>query len=140
MDGRAFLDAVRFLLTAPSEVNRRAAAGSLYCAMLNEARDALERWGFVAPAKQPDVHDFAFARLYSVANIDLIRVGDVLKRVKDFRDLADDGRSSPTEFADNNKVIQHLSLVNVGIDLLDQIEADPARRAQAIADVRAAFP
>jgi hypothetical protein len=139
MDGRAFLDAVRYLLAAPSEVNRRAAAGPLYCAMLNEARDALERWGFVVPG-QADVHNFVFPRFYSAANSDLIRVGDVLKRVKEYRDLADDSRSPPTVFADNNEVNKWLTLVEFDIALLDQIEADPARRAQAIADVRSKFP
>jgi hypothetical protein len=46
MDGRAFLDSARHLLAAPSEANRRSAAGRLCLALLHEARVALERWGF----------------------------------------------------------------------------------------------
>jgi hypothetical protein len=60
--------------------------------------------------------------------------------VQKYRTLADDSRSPPTEFADNSKVIRLLGLVEFVIDLLDQIEADPARRAKAVADVRARFP
>lgn len=37
-------------------------------------------------------------------------------------------------------LIGSLGLVEFAIDLLGQIEADPARRAQAIADVRSRFP
>jgi hypothetical protein len=139
MDGRSFLDAVRHLLGAPSEVNRRAAGGPLYCAMLNEARDALERWGFGAPG-QTEVHVFVYDRFYQSPNLGLIQIADVLKRLKEYRELADDSRSPPAPFADDREANKLLTLAGFAIGLLDQIEADPARRAQAIADLRSKFP
>jgi len=117
MDGRTYLDAVRYLLAAPSEVNRRAAAGPLYCAALNEARDALERWGFVAPA-DADVDDFVYERFDEAMNFDLMRIAELLGRVEEYRDLADDSRSPPSEFADDNKVIGLRGVVLFAIDLL----------------------
>src|SRR5262245_15165552 len=139
MDGRSFLDAVQYLLAAPSELNRRVAAGPLYCAALNEARDALDRWGFVAPA-DADAYDFVYERFDEVMNFDLMRIAELLGRVEEYRALADDSRSPPSEFADDTKVIGFRGVVLFAIDLLAQIEADPTRRAKAIADIRTGFP
>src|SRR5689334_7964472 len=104
MDGRAYLDVVRYLMAAPSEVNRRAAAGPLYCAMLNEARDALERWGFAPPAVPADVYAFVRDRYYRALNRELMQVADMLGRVRGYREIADDSRSPATEFADDKRV------------------------------------
>ena len=43
-------------------------------------------------------------------------------------------------FADDIEAKRLLLLAEIGIDLLDQIESDPARRALAIADIRAGRP
>jgi hypothetical protein len=139
MDGRVFLDSARYLMAAPSEANRRSAAGPLYCAVLNEARAALERWGFPVPA-QVDIDDFVLSRFNTIPNMDLLRVADPLIQLEQNRQLADDSLSGSVLFADDSEVQRLLRLVEIGIDLLDQIEADSARRTTAIADIQKAFP
>jgi hypothetical protein len=124
MDGRSYLAAVRDLLASPSELERRVAAGPLYCAALNEARDALERWGFVAPAG--DVYQFVHARFDLPLSRELFQIADALDRVQKYRALADDSRSPASDFADDSKVIRLLGLVEFVIDLLDQFEARPS--------------
>jgi hypothetical protein len=139
VDGRAFLDSVRLLLTVPSEANRRSAAGPLYCALLNEARDALERWGYPVPARA-DVPSFVLAPLATVPNMDLVRVADPLEQCEHFRELADDSRTRLTIFDDDGEAKRLLLLAVIAIDVLDQIESDTARRAAVIADLRKVFP
>jgi hypothetical protein len=139
MDGRAFLDSVRHLLTAPSEANWRSAAGPLHCAVLNEARVALERWGFAVPARA-DLHVFILPYFARVPNRDLVRVADVLTQLHAFRDEADFSLGGPGLFADDYEVNRLLVLAETGIDVLDQLETDVARRAVAIAAIHAVFP
>jgi hypothetical protein len=139
MDGRTFLDAARHLLAADTEPTRRAMAAPLYYAALHEARVALERWGFV-PAPGEDVGRFVVARFGCGPHPDLLRVEGVLHRLDEFYDEAFGQLSTVGNFADNWHARHMLSLAEVGIDLLDQIEADPARRAAAVAAIQAAFP
>jgi hypothetical protein len=139
MDGRTFLDAARHLLAADTEPTRRAMAAPLYYAALHEARVALDRWGFV-PAPGEDLDKFVLERFDCGPHYDLIRVVDVLERLDHFYEEAFQQVSSVGTFADNQRATHMLYLAEVGIDLLDQIEADPARRAAAVAAIRAAFP
>ena len=89
----------------------------------------MERRGFETGEIKAIADHWAYPRLA------LQRVEAVAK----YRDSADDSRSPPAEFADDLKVIGLLGMVESGIDLLYQIEADPARKAQAIADVQVAL-
>jgi hypothetical protein len=139
MDGRAFLESARLLMTTPTEANRRSAVGRAYYAVLNEARVALERWGFSAPAGA-DIDDYILSRFDRVLNMDILRVADALDQLGEHREVADYSLSTPGVFADEKGVNHLLQRAEIGIDLLDQIEADPARRAKAVADIRAAFP
>jgi hypothetical protein len=139
MDGRAFLESARQLLAAPSEANWRSAAGRCYVALLNEARAALERWGFPLPVGAA-VHAFVVPHFTSTAIMDLLRIEVALDRLERLAREADHALSSPGLFADAREVTSQFVLVPLLIDLLDQIEGDPNRRTAAIADVRARHP
>jgi len=139
MDGRAFLVSVQHLLTLPHEANWRSAASRLYLVLLHEAKAALERWGFPLPL-QDDIHAFVLSRFGSSPNMDLLRVADALRRLSLFADDADFALSSVGSFANAGPVSRHLVLAQVTIDLLDQIDNDPTRRAAAIGDLGARWP
>ena len=139
MDGRAFLDSARLLMTTPTEANRRSAVAIGYYAILNEARSALARWGFPVPMGA-DIDNFVNSRFSAAKNIDLLRVADALDRLDGNREIAGYSLSTAGIFADDNRVNHLLQLVETGIDLLGQIEADPVRFASICADIRAAFP
>jgi uncharacterized protein (UPF0332 family) len=139
MDGRAFLQSARALLATPSEANRRSAVGRAYYALLHEARAALERWGFPCPA-HGNLHLFVKPRFVFSAQPDAKNVGITLDRLSGWRNQADYRLTLPGPFAADTLAGQALALAEAAIDLLDQIEADPARRAAAVAAVRKAFP
>jgi hypothetical protein len=139
VDGRAFLDAARHLLSAPNEANWRSAPGCLYLALLHETRVALERWGFPLPVGG-DVDAFVRDRVGSAPHLDLLRIEDVLWRGNRLRLAGGYDLSTPGDFANDREVQQLLLLVTVTIDLLDQIEADPVRRSALIAVLRVAWP
>jgi hypothetical protein len=107
--------------------------------VLNEARAALERWGFPVPV-QGDIDDLVLSRFNTVPNMDLVRVADALIQLGQGRRFADISLGGPGPFADDKEAKRLLLLAELGIDCLDQIEADPARRAKAIVDIRAVFP
>ena len=139
MDGRAFLDSVRLLMATPTEANRRSAVSRAYYAVLNEARSALDRWGFPVPAKA-DIDDFVAARFMTARSMDLIRVADCLDLLDKNSDKADNSLTEPGVFADGNEVVRLVQRAEIGIDLLDQIEADPKRLEAAITAIRADLP
>jgi hypothetical protein len=139
MDGREFLHSARHLMALPNEANWRSVASRLYLALLHEAQAALERWGFPRPV-QEDIHNFVFLRFDSSPNLDLLRVGDALKRLGTFAQDADFALETVGAFVDASAASHHLILSQVGIDLLDQIDNDPARRVAGIADIRARWP
>lgn len=139
MDGRAFLDVARLLMTTPTEANRRSAVGRAYYAMLNEARAALERWGFLMPAGAT-IDDDNVSAYIMVPNMDLLRVVDSVTQLKQNRRIGDNAITGSGVFADDKEAKRLLLLAEIGIDLLDQIEADPTRLEKAIADIRAGRP
>jgi hypothetical protein len=139
MDGRAFLDSARHLLAAPSEANRRSAAGRLYLALLHEALAALERWGFPLPAGA-GVHKFVVGHFGILTHCELLRIEQGLRVLWDFTDSADYALAQPGDFADDWMVSYRFTLAETLIDLLQDIEADPVRRADAISSIRAVFP
>src|SRR4051812_22895251 len=84
MDGRAFLQSARLLLSAPSEPNCRSAAGRAYYALIHEGRVALDRWGFVLPAGT-SIHNFVRVRFKVPVHPDLQQVSDILDDGCDLR-------------------------------------------------------
>jgi hypothetical protein len=127
------------LLAAPSEANWRSAAGRAYYALLHEGRAALERWGFPLLLRE-SIHNFVRARFDYPANLDVRQVGDALGRLSQLRNAADYRLASPGKFATAAEADVAVQRAEKAIDLLDQIDADPARRAAAVAAVRQAFP
>jgi hypothetical protein len=139
MDGRAFLDSARYLLAAPGEANWRSAAGRNYVALLNEARAALERWGFPLPAGA-DVHAFVVSRFRSTVLSYLVQFEIALTQLEDLAREADHALNSPGRFADASVVESQFFLATGLIPLLEDIGRDAVRRAAAIADIQARWP
>lgn len=139
MDGRAFFVSARLLMRKPSEVNRRSAISRGFFAVLNEARVALERWGF-AVVTTTDIDEIVISHFDRVLNFEAIRVADVLTRLRNNRQIADYDLAGPGSFADVREVRHLLQLAQVGIDVLDQLEADPVQRAATVAAICAALP
>ena len=139
MDGRTFLGSARLLMRKPTEANRRSAVSRGYFAILNEARAALERWGFSVAAKA-GVDSSVITLFEKAVNRDAIRVGDSLIQLERKREAADYFLTGPGAFADESEAKRLLRLVQIGIDVLDELEADPVRRAAVVAALRAGFP
>jgi hypothetical protein len=132
MDGRAFLESARALLALPSEANRRTAAGRAYYALLEEGRVALDRWGFPLPPRE-NIHSWVRLRFTYAASPDLTQVGKTLDELSQLRNRADYHLTSAGRFSSDGPATQAVRDAQAAIDLLDAIEADPARRAAAIA-------
>jgi hypothetical protein len=139
MDGRAFLDAARELVQGADEAYWRSGASRAYYALLHEGRAALTRWGFPMPPKE-DLHRFVRFRFTFPADPDLRRVGDAVERLGILRNQADYRLSSPGPFASAARAIDGVQRAEQAIALLDQLDADPARRSAAIAAIHKAFP
>ena len=139
MDGTAFLVSARLLMRKPSEVSRRSAVSRGYFAILNEARSVLKRWGFSVAVKA-GVDPSVISLFEKAVNRDAIRVWDVLTQLEQNREDADYFLTGPVAFADEREVRRLLLLVQIGIDLLDELVADPVRRAATVAALRAGFP
>jgi hypothetical protein len=139
MNGRSFLQSARDLIARPSEANWRSAAGRAYYALLHEGRVALDRWGFPLPPRE-NIHSFVRLRFTFPAHPDLGQVGLGLDDLSQLRNQADYHLASPGRFASGARAAQAIVRAQAAIDLLDQIDADPARRAAAIAAIRAAWP
>jgi hypothetical protein len=139
MDGRAFLQSARDLLAVPSEANRRSAVGRAYYALLHEGLAALDRWGFPLPPRE-NIHTFVRLRFTYPAHPDSVPVRDALDELSHLRNQADYHLARPGAFASDARALQAVDLAQASPVLLGQIEADPARRAAAVAALRAAWP
>lgn len=139
MDGRAFLESARHLLATPSEANRRSAVGRAYYALLHEGRVVLERWGFPLPPRD-SIHTFVRLRFAYPTHTDLKQVGDALDDLSRLRNQADYHLGIVGAFASDVRARQAVASAQTAIDLLDHIDADPARRVAAVAAIRKAFP
>jgi hypothetical protein len=139
MDGREFLQSARALLAAPSEANWRSATGRAYYALLHEGRVALDRWGFPLPPRD-NIHTFVRLRFAYPTHPDVRQVRDALDRLGQLRNAADYRLASPGVFAASGAADDGVQRATAAIDLLDQVEADPARRTAVIVAIRKAFP
>jgi len=135
MDGRAFLGVARDLATRPSEAHWRAAAGRAYYALLLEGLASLRRWGFLPPPRE-NVHTFVRLRFTYATDVDLRTIGVVIDDLVRLRNLADYQLAAHVRFASSIAAIRAITDARDAIDLLDQIEADPRRRAAALASIR----
>jgi hypothetical protein len=123
MTGRDFLAAARQALALGTEAGWRTCAGRSYYALFLEARDALGRWGF-RPTARDTVHTFVKVRFLYAADAD---------------HKADYDLTAPV-FANDSRATAALARATNAVALLDGVEADPARRAAAITDIRARWP
>ncbi|HZY84519.1 MAG TPA: hypothetical protein VFE78_06795 [Gemmataceae bacterium] len=139
MGGREFLQSARHLLADPSEANWRSATGRAYYALLHEGRAVLDRWGFPLPPRE-SIHAFVRRHFAYPVHPDLGQVDNAFDDLSRWRNQADYHLGTLGLFASAALAHQAVALARSRIDLLDQIDGDPARRAAAVAAVRQAFP
>src|SRR4051794_35263165 len=139
MEGRAFLESARLLLTVPSEANWRSAASRAAVGLLNEAVAALTRWGFPLPAGTDPVQ-FARDHLSSALVMDAVQIDLAVVQLLSYQENADHNLLVPGIFADGGEATRAVILAGGIIDLIDQIDGDPNRRAAVIAAIQAARP
>ncbi len=139
MRGREYLELAREILPGGAERHRRGAAGRAYYALFLEGREALARWGFV-PARHENAHHYVRLHFLIPADPDLKQIGRVLDDLIRLRNQADYTLSPIREFQSDTAARDAIQRTADSIDLLDAIEAGPARLAAAVAAIRAAFP
>jgi hypothetical protein len=121
------------------EVDWRIAAGRAYYALFIESRDALLRWGFTIRPRD-HVHTFVRLRFAFAGAPELKQIGGMLDALCPFRNRADYKTSVAGQFGNYAAAQQAVKDAESAISILDQVEADPARRAAAIAAVAATIP
>ena len=137
MLGRDFLQPAKDLAPLTKEAHWRAAVGCAYYAVMLEARDALERWGFgTFPPHQ--VHVQVRLRFTYPAHSDVKLVGQALDLLVQWHNRAHYRMSQVGPFSSNQVVVRAIKLAQDGIAVLDRLNADPAQRAAAVAAIRAA--
>jgi hypothetical protein len=139
MKGRRFLELAKEIVVGGTEVHWRGAVGRAYYALVLEGRDALRQWGFPSPARDK-IHFFVRSRFSFPADADLKSIGLILDRFGRLRNEADYDMSALPAFLSGRRAQDAIQNVIQGIDLLDAIDADPMRRAAAIAAIKKAFP
>jgi hypothetical protein len=135
MNGRAFLDPARDLAQGVTEAYWRGAAVHAYYALFLEGRDALLRWGFPA-APRHNVHAFVRLKFTFAGDRDLKRIGNALDKLVQLRNKASYDLHFLSEFATPPVATTAIQLAAAALAQLDAIEADPVRRAAAIATIR----
>jgi hypothetical protein len=138
MRGREFLDTAERLSVMTAEADWRSAMSRAYYALLLECRDALNRWGFAIPPRAS--HRDVYHHLQFPKNSDLNQIARTFQGLSGKRNRADYDLSPHPLFSKATDAIAAIDDARDSIALLDAIDSDPARRAQAIADIRAVFP
>ena len=138
MRGRDFLGTASRLTSMKSESDWRSAMSRAYYAFLLEWRDALKRWGFLISPR--NAHRDVYQYFRSPANAELNQLARTFQNLSSKRNQADYDLAPHRYFANSTDAINAVKEAKDGIALLDAIEGDAARLAQAIADIRAAFP
>ena len=106
-----------------------------YYALLLECRDAMDRWGLPLLTRQ-QVHAQVRLRLVYATDPDLKRIGFAVEELVKDRNLASyDLRPLPL-FNTAADAQNDVTLSTDALALLDAIDADPVRRAAAVASIR----
>ncbi len=132
MQGRAFLEVARDVVTGMTEAHWRATVIHAYYALILECRDTLHRWSIAVPPHQ-NVHSLVRLRFLYAANADLKALGRTLDRWCRYRNQANYDLSALPDFTTDAFAQDAIRETAAALALLDTIEADPARRAAAIA-------
>jgi hypothetical protein len=99
----------------------------------------MERWGIPLPPRA-DIHSFVRLRFVYAAQPDVKQVGLDLEDLGRLRTQADYQLAVPGPFSTAARATQAVTSAETAIARLDAIEADSARRAAAIAALRAVGP
>jgi hypothetical protein len=136
MDGRQFLGIARALLQENDEESWRTAANRAYYGVFIECRDALLRWGVKSiPVYQPHAR---VKLLFAQPSLtDLYSISQALESLYKMRCRADYDTATVGPFHSHFIVEQAVIQAEQTVDLLDDIEADPSRKAAAVAAVLA---
>jgi hypothetical protein len=136
MPGREFLEVARELLALGTLPRHwRAVIIHAYYALLLECRDAMSRWG-LPPLTRQQVHAKVRLRLIFATDPDVKQIGLKLERLGEDRNLANyDLRALPL-VASAAEATRDVQRAIDGLALLDAIDADPARRAAAVASIQ----
>jgi hypothetical protein len=135
MPGREFLELARELLasgTAPR--HWRAVIIHAYYALFLECREAMSRWG-LPPLPRLQAHSEVRLRLIYSRDPDLKEIGNKLERLGQRRSRANYDLQPLPVFASPAQARQDVKDATAALTLLDAIDADPARRAAAIASI-----
>jgi len=95
----------------------------------------MEQWGFPAPPRQQVHHQVRLRLIYS-SDADLKNIGYQLEYLSQDRNLANYNLKDLPLFSTVTKAQANINVVENAIALLDAIDADPARKAAAIASIR----
>lgn len=139
MNGRAFLVVANEVISGSTEAHWRAASELAYYALLQEALAALEQWGFPRPP-HTQIHAYVRQRFSFPQDFDVKKIGYAIEELGLLRNHAHYQLNRPGKFATSTEAARTITKAEERIDLLDEVDGDPARRAAAISSIRAAFP
>ncbi len=134
MHGRALLDVAHDLADGPGEAHWRSSVGRAYYALLHEVLGTLQHWGFSLPPRDK-VHTFARLKLLYATDPDLKRIGLTLEALGRLRNAADYQLSLSGPFLSSRIAVSGLGRRRGRRRLAYALEADPARRAVAVASI-----
>jgi hypothetical protein len=134
MQGRAYLDLAREVFNGGDEVHWRGTTVHAYYGLILECREALRRWGVVIPHGQ-SMHSFVRIRFLRARDADLNRIADELDWLVRRRNSASYELNPAPWFTNDREAREALNRAPAALALLNAIEADPTRRANAVASL-----
>lgn len=132
MRGREFLRVAQVLLTSRGAPFWRTVVWLAYYALFLECREALLRWG-VPSLPRVGAHGEVRRRFRYARHPDMQILANALEALGQARNRASYDLRPLLEFTTSTNAVQAVRTAEDAIALLDAIEADPVRRAAAIA-------